>query len=125
MSHALSKKQLLGFLYLQKVWNKNHIRMLSNLKDYRELALDPSSLILSHPPVSIPTETEHRGGLSNLSSCDFWKAVKQGQPKHIAGQQMHSDQRRRLGSVKLLGFTVKLLFPVQILNRIFRRVKRC
>lgn len=81
-------------------------------------SLDPSSLVLSLPPVYIPTGTEHRGGLSNLSSPDCWKAVKQGQPQHIAGQQMHSDQRRRLRSVKMLGFTVKLLFPVQILNRI-------
>lgn len=86
------------------------------------ISLDPSSLVLSHPPVYIPTGTEHRGDLSNLSSSDCWKAVKQGQPQHIAGQQMHSDQTRRLKSVKLLGFTVKLLFPVQILNRIFRRV---
>lgn len=82
------------------------------------ISLDPSSLILSHPPVSIPTGTEHRGGLSNRSSSDCQKAVKQGQTQHIAGQQMHSDQSRRLRSVKLLGFSVKLLFPVQILNSI-------
>lgn len=116
----IQKVQLLWFLYFQEMWKTSDIFLTLKTTESWLISLDPS-LVLSHPPVWV-TETEHHGGLSNLSSCDCWKAVKQGQPKHIAGQQMHSDQRKRLGSVKLLGFTVKLLFPVQILNRIFRCV---
>lgn len=132
---TLKCKFLLKLLNVQEVWQwkkkKKRRRKLSHFRFRHFLALNTTKSALSWLIFLDPSSLSHilhphwdRTWRWPLKPELLWlpESTEAGQSKHITGQQMHSDQRKAPASVKLLGFTGKLLFPVQILNRIFRHV---